>query len=192
MSHSWWRKHAVRKREDERPQHKTKGVMNYSFLRKRPENDSESYNVSANTACWQKKRPWSERQRFCLSKSIKCYIPTIWSWRDHKSSSLSRIFMALNDDTHCASLTFYHPVSFSDSPPPPPLPPPPPAVHETDPQKLDMISIWCVGHDLHTTAPKPLERTCCRQFLAQWGDCKNLELRLSMSSLLLLLLLLLL
>ena len=47
------------------------------------------------------------------------------------------------------------------------------------------------AHDLHTTAPGSLERTCWRQFAAQWG-VKNLKLHLWMRLLLLLLLLLLL
>ena len=36
-----------------------------------------------------------------------------------------------------------------------------------------MISAWCVAHDLHTIAPRPLERTCWKQFAALWGDCKK-------------------
>ena len=34
-----------------------------------------------------------------------------------------------------------------------------------------MISAGCVARDLHTITPRPLERTCWRQFAAQWGDC---------------------
>ena len=34
---------------------------------------------------------------------------------------------------------------------------------------LHMISARCVARDLHTTAHLPLERTCWRQFAAQWG-----------------------
>ena len=33
------------------------------------------------------------------------------------------------------------------------------------------------------SAPRPLERVCWRQFVAQRGDCKHLELRLSVRSL---------
>ena len=51
---------------------------------------------------------------------------------------------------------------------------------------LHTMSAMCVAHDLHTIAPRPLERALA----AQWGDCKkNLELRLSIWLLLLLLLL---
>ena len=38
---------------------------------------------------------------------------------------------------------------------------------------LHVISARCVTHDLHTNTPWPLERTCWRQFAAQWGDCKK-------------------
>ena len=38
---------------------------------------------------------------------------------------------------------------------------------------LHMISAWCVARDLRTVAPGSLERTCWRQLVAQWGDCKN-------------------
>ena len=38
-------------------------------------------------------------------------------------------------------------------------------------------SAWCVARDLQTIAPGPLECTCWRRFAAQWGDCKNLDLR---------------
>ena len=38
---------------------------------------------------------------------------------------------------------------------------------------LLVISTGCVAHDLHTIAPWPLERTCWRQFLVQWGDCNK-------------------
>ena len=31
----------------------------------------------------------------------------------------------------------------------------------------------CVARDLHTIVSRPLERTCWRQFAAQWGDCKK-------------------
>ena len=48
-----------------------------------------------------------------------------------------------------------------------------------------------LAHDLHMIGPGPLEHRCWTQFAAQWGDCKNLELFLSMWLLLLLLLLLL-
>ena len=54
--------------------------------------------------------------------------------------------------------------------------------------RLHVISAQCVAHGLHTTAPGPLEHICWRRFAAQWGDCKNFELRLSMRLLLLLLL----
>ena len=37
------------------------------------------------------------------------------------------------------------------------------------------MSARCVAHDLHTIAPRPLERTCWRQFIAQRGDCNNLN-----------------
>ena len=36
-----------------------------------------------------------------------------------------------------------------------------------------MTSVRCVACDLHTTVPRPLERTCWRQFVVQWGDCKK-------------------
>ena len=45
---------------------------------------------------------------------------------------------------------------------------------------LHMMTARCVARDLHTIAPWPLERTCWRWFMAQWGDHKNLELCLSM------------
>ena len=38
---------------------------------------------------------------------------------------------------------------------------------------LHAISARCVARDLHTAAPGPLERTCWRQFVALWGDCKK-------------------
>ena len=52
---------------------------------------------------------------------------------------------------------------------------------------LHVTSTQCVALDLHTILPWPLECTCWRQFVAQRGDCKNLDLRLSMPSLFLLL-----
>ena len=36
-----------------------------------------------------------------------------------------------------------------------------------------MISARCVARDLHTVAPRPLERTCWRLSAAEWGDCKQ-------------------
>ena len=47
---------------------------------------------------------------------------------------------------------------------------------------LHVISARCVARDLYTTAPWPLESKCWRQFAAQWGNCTNLELCLSMWS----------
>ena len=38
---------------------------------------------------------------------------------------------------------------------------------------LHMTSAQCVARDLHTIAPRPLESTCSRQFMAEWGDCKK-------------------
>ena len=38
---------------------------------------------------------------------------------------------------------------------------------------LHVMGAQCVARDLHTIAPGPLERTCWRQFAAQWGDCKK-------------------
>ena len=46
------------------------------------------------------------------------------------------------------------------------------------------MSARCVAHDLHTIAPRPLKRTWWRQFAAQWGDCKTIDLHLSMRLLL--------
>ena len=48
---------------------------------------------------------------------------------------------------------------------------------------LHVMSVRCVARDLHANATWPLQCTCWRQFAAQWGDCKNLELRLSLRSL---------
>ena len=39
--------------------------------------------------------------------------------------------------------------------------------------RLHVISALCVARGLFTIAPGPLERTCWRQFAAQWGDCKK-------------------
>ena len=36
---------------------------------------------------------------------------------------------------------------------------------------LHVISTQCVARDLHTIVPKPLERTCWRQFAAHRRDC---------------------
>ena len=44
---------------------------------------------------------------------------------------------------------------------------------------LHMISAQCVPWDLHMIMPWPLQRMCSRRFVAQWGDCKSLELHLS-------------
>ena len=41
---------------------------------------------------------------------------------------------------------------------------------------LHVVSALCVTHDLRTIAPGPLERTCWRQFAAQWGDCKKSQI----------------
>ena len=38
---------------------------------------------------------------------------------------------------------------------------------------LYVLSTRCFARDLHTTAPWPLERTCWRQFTAQWGNDKK-------------------
>ena len=38
---------------------------------------------------------------------------------------------------------------------------------------LHMIGARCVARDLHMTAPRPVERTCWRQFAGQWGDCQK-------------------
>ena len=46
--------------------------------------------------------------------------------------------------------------------------------------RLHLISTRCATRDLHTIVPGPLERTCWRQFAAQWRDCKNFKLCLSM------------
>ena len=52
---------------------------------------------------------------------------------------------------------------------------------------LHVISACCVVHDLYSISPRPLERGCWKQFMAQWGDCNNHELCFSMWLLLLLL-----
>ena len=59
---------------------------------------------------------------------------------------------------------------------------------------LHVISSWCVARHMHMIVPWPLEHTCWRQFKAQWGDCKSLQLylKLCVSMLILLLSLLLL
>ena len=41
---------------------------------------------------------------------------------------------------------------------------------------LHVVSTRCVAHDLHTTVPRPLERTYWRQFTGQSGDCKNSQI----------------
>ena len=51
---------------------------------------------------------------------------------------------------------------------------------------LHVISARCVARDLHTIARGPLERTCWRQHAALWGECRNIDLRLSMRASLLL------
>ena len=51
---------------------------------------------------------------------------------------------------------------------------------------LHVTRARCVAHDLQTIVPCPLERTCWRQFAAQWGGVENLEWPLSMRLLLLL------
>ena len=38
---------------------------------------------------------------------------------------------------------------------------------------LHVMSSWCVARDMHTIAPRPLERTCWRWFAVQWGDSKK-------------------
>ena len=43
---------------------------------------------------------------------------------------------------------------------------------------LHVISARCVARDLHTVVPWPLDYMHWRQFTAQWGDCRNLTLRL--------------
>ena len=50
-------------------------------------------------------------------------------------------------------------------------------LHTTEPWQL-------AAHDLHTTEPWQLERTRWRQFAAQWEDCKDLKLRLSVTTIL--------
>ena len=47
--------------------------------------------------------------------------------------------------------------------------------------RLHVKSARSVARNLHTIAHGPLECTCWRQFAAQWGDCKNLKLRLSIN-----------
>ena len=44
---------------------------------------------------------------------------------------------------------------------------------------LYVISGQRVAWDLYRITPGPLEDVCWRQLTAQLGDCKNLELRLS-------------
>ena len=68
-------------------------------------------------------------------------------------------------------------------------PPPPPQLWTSCPNPRPVTSTQCVACYLHTILP--LERTCWKQFVVQWGDCKNLELCLSIGLWLLLLLLLL-
>ena len=41
---------------------------------------------------------------------------------------------------------------------------------------LHVISARCVAGDFHAIAPGPLERTCWRQFAAQWGDCEKSQI----------------
>ena len=40
---------------------------------------------------------------------------------------------------------------------------------------MHVINARCVAHDLQTIMPGPLKRMFWRQFVTQWGDCKNIS-----------------